>query len=47
MQTVPECIGVITWMHTFSPAKCGLKDYRTIINPTSPTYAIQQRNSVE
>src|SRR5215469_11504967 len=27
----PKCIGVITWMHTFSPAKMwihGLKDYK-------------------
>ena len=22
-----DCIGIITWMHTFSPAKCGLLVY--------------------
>ena len=21
--SAPNCIGLITWMHTFSPAKCG------------------------
>src|SRR5450631_1735764 len=29
----PNCIGVITWMHTFSPAKMWLGGLRTLSKP--------------
>ena len=35
-----ECAGVITWMHTFSPAKSwilGLKEYRKPLMPSAYT----------
>ena len=36
----PECAGVITWMHTFSPAKSwilGLQEYRKSAVPSGYT----------
>jgi L-arabinose isomerase len=37
----PACAGVITWMHTFSPLKCGFEVWqRTQTSPSSP-YAFQ------
>ena len=41
-----KCIGVITWMHTFSPAKMwihGLQQKETI---AAPAYPVQQGNSM-
>ncbi|OBF09972.1 L-arabinose isomerase [Mycobacterium sp. ACS4331] len=29
----PECVGVITWMHTFSPAKMWIRGLRTLRKP--------------
>lgn len=43
----PHCIGVITWMHTFSPAKMwihGLQELRK--PPPAFPYAVQQRDSL-
>ena len=31
--SVPECIGVITWMHTFSPAKMWIKGLQNYNKP--------------
>ena len=45
-QTTASCIGVITWMHTFSPAKMwihGLQNCKTLLH----LHAVQQRNSWE
>ena len=31
--TAPECIGIITWMHTFSPAKMWIKGLQNLHKP--------------
>lgn len=30
-----DCVGIITWLHTFSPAKCGLQACRSSISRCS------------
>ena len=39
----PNCIGLITWMHTFSPAKmwiAGLKVYRNLLFICTPSLTV-------
>ena len=43
----PNCVGLIAWMHTFSPAKMwirGLNRFAKTVRP--PAYAIQPRYSL-
>ncbi len=42
-----SCIGLITWMHTFSPAKMWIAGLTLLKKPFATfTYAIQPRNSL-
>ena len=38
-----KCVGVITWMHTFSPAKMWIHGLQTVV---APAHTVQQGNSL-
>ena len=42
-----KCIGVITWMHTFSPAKMWIHGLQQLKKPiVAPAHTVQQGNSL-
>ena len=39
-----RCVGIITWMHTFSPAKMWIKGLQALQNCSISTHSIMQRS---